>query len=278
MPYEMLCTSADTTPVLRNAYTSMLASGVHDFTIGNEWQFYLSYRSSGYSMYEKSDGSFFRVDTQTNDMLILPPYTHHIDHIKRTTTEYDGFLIAASCGGDVLPTQFSKIAANSRIVTLFERFRLEWERRLPGYLLRSTIFFYQILDELATQSRSLYMDSRKYRLIAPAIEYIHTHYQTGRIAITTIAELCGITPQYFTRLFTGCMGVSPARYIETLRLQRAKELLETGKYSVNDVIMVCGYENASNFARSFRHQFGIVPSSLLTKCITKKDPCEHRSS
>ncbi len=263
MSYDMLCTDADTLPTIRGAFASMLASGVHDFTTGDEWQFYLAYRSSGYSLYEKPDGSYFRVELAPNDMLILPPYTHHIDYIDRTGDEYDGFLIAAKCSPGVFPSQFTKTEANQRTISLFVKFRSEWDKRLPGYPLRCTILFYQILEELAAQSRAQYMDSSKYNLIKPAVLYIHEHYQTGRISVAALAECCSITPQYFHRLFVGCMGTTPAKYIENLRLRRAKELLETGKYSVSGVLTVCGYENAANFTRSFRRLFGVTPSSLL---------------
>ncbi len=263
MSYDMLCTDAATMPRICTAFASMLASGVHNFITEDEWQFYISYRSSGYSLYEKSDGSYFRVDTKPNDILILPPHTHHIDYIDRTKAEDDGFLIAAKCEPDVLPVQFTKTEANTRTISLFGKFRSEWDKRLPGYPLRCTILFYQILEELAAQSRSQYMDSSKYSLIEPAVLYIHEHYQTGGISVATLATLCGITPQYFHHLFSGCMGATPAKYIENLRLQRAKELLETGKYSVSGVLAMCGYENASNFTRSFHRLFGVTPSSLL---------------
>lgn len=217
MSYEKLCTDTDTTPTIRTAFASMLADGVHDFTTENEWQFYLSYRSSGYSLYEKPDGSYFRVELAPNDMLILPPYTHHIDYIVRTQADYDGFLIAAKCEPGVLPSQFTKTVANARTISLFGKFRSEWDKRLPGYPLRCTILFYQILEELAAQSRAQYMDSSKYSLIEPAVRYIHDHYQTGSISVATLAALCSITPQYFHRLFVGCMGTTPAKYIENLR-------------------------------------------------------------
>lgn len=265
MSYEQLCTSPDTSPIILTAFASMLPSGVHDFTTPDEWQYYLSYRSSDYSLYEKADGSYFRVELSPGDMLILPPHTHHIDYIQRDRAEYDGFLIAVSCDPSVMPDQFSQFTPSSRTVSLFGKFRSEWDKRLPGYMLRCTILLYQLLDELSAQSRKQYMDSSKYRLIEPAILYIHEHYCAGSVPVTAMAEMCGITLQYFHRLFIGCMGVTPAHYVENLRLTRAKELLDSGNYSVRGAMEACGYDLATNFTRSFRRHFGVTPSSLLQK-------------
>lgn len=53
---------------------------------------------------------------------------------------------------------------------------------------------------------------------------------------------------------------APATYIKTMRLQKAKELLETTELTVKEVTYKCGFSTSSHFAKAFQHQYGLPPS------------------
>ena len=75
-----------------------------------------------------------------------------------------------------------------------------------------------------------------------------------------LAAQAGVSKFYFTRLFKNSMGVSPSRYLLTLRMDEAKRLLRETKRSVVDVALDVGYANPSHFARFFRRETGLSPS------------------
>jgi len=75
-----------------------------------------------------------------------------------------------------------------------------------------------------------------------------------------LAARAGVSKFYFTRLFKNAMGVSPSRYLLTLRMDEARRLLRETKRSVVDIALDVGYANPSHFARFFRRETGLSPS------------------
>ena len=53
---------------------------------------------------------------------------------------------------------------------------------------------------------------------------------------------------------------APAHYIKTMRLQKAKELLETTDLTVSEVAFKTGFRTASHFTKVFLQQYDVLPS------------------
>ncbi|MEL7153761.1 MAG: helix-turn-helix transcriptional regulator, partial [Pseudomonadota bacterium] len=64
----------------------------------------------------------------------------------------------------------------------------------------------------------------------------------------------------FAKRFTDTLGVSPMRYISDWRLQRALELLENPRVSVQRVASDIGYQSPAAFSRAFSGKFGLAPA------------------
>jgi len=55
------------------------------------------------------------------------------------------------------------------------------------------------------------------------------------------------------------MGINFAKYIHDLKMERARELLRSGK-KISEVAEILGYMNPKNFTRVFKKHYGIAPS------------------
>ena len=75
--------------------------------------------------------------------------------------------------------------------------------------------------------------------------------------------MCGITPEYFRKLFCGFYGVSPIKYINALKLSRAEELLASQMYSVTEAAEMSGYTDMSHFSREFKKHTGMSPTEFI---------------
>ena len=64
----------------------------------------------------------------------------------------------------------------------------------------------------------------------------------------------------FKRRFTLATGMSPIEYIHTLRLEEAKQMLESTQLPVEAVAMEVGYQDASFFGRLFRRKVALTPA------------------
>lgn len=84
----------------------------------------------------------------------------------------------------------------------------------------------------------------------------------SNLKIQEIAFLCNMSLSTFKRHFTNKYSVSPGKWFQDKRLQRAKEILEQGKLKSSDIYLEYGYNNLSNFSIAFKNKFGINPKEI----------------
>ncbi len=82
-----------------------------------------------------------------------------------------------------------------------------------------------------------------------------------QIVIDDLADVAGMSPRTFQRKFKEVTGQTPARFVLTLRMEKAKELLACGQ-SVKSVGPAVGFASETAFRTAFRNYFGTVPSQL----------------
>ncbi len=89
--------------------------------------------------------------------------------------------------------------------------------------------------------------------------WVAEHYDQ-ETPVAAMVERSGLTDRTFKRRFAKATGLSPMEYVHTLRLEEAKQMLETGALPVEMVAMEVGYEDASFFGRLFRRKVGLTPA------------------
>jgi AraC family transcriptional regulator len=78
----------------------------------------------------------------------------------------------------------------------------------------------------------------------------------------TVAELAastGLSPYHFLRTFKRVTGVTPHQWLLRARLREAARRLAASRAPVTDIAFDVGFEDLSNFMRSFRAEFGMSP-------------------
>ena len=89
--------------------------------------------------------------------------------------------------------------------------------------------------------------------------YFMENYYKENISVVHLASLCNISVVHLRNCFIKSFAVSPVKYINSLKLTRAKELIESGMYSVGDVCFLSGYNDESYFSREFKKSFKKSP-------------------
>ena len=80
-----------------------------------------------------------------------------------------------------------------------------------------------------------------------------------QLMVRELAPIVNLSPGRLAHLFKTEVGVSPQRYMNTVRLEKARELLETGVLSVKEISAEVGFPNVSSFCRSFKVRYGKTP-------------------
>jgi transcriptional regulator GlxA family with amidase domain len=78
--------------------------------------------------------------------------------------------------------------------------------------------------------------------------------------VARMVERSGLTERTFIRRFRGATGYSPLEYVQTLRIEEAKHLLETTRTPIEMVAVEAGYEDPNFFRRLFKRRVGITPA------------------
>ncbi|MGI9372960.1 MAG: GlxA family transcriptional regulator [Hyphomicrobiales bacterium] len=89
--------------------------------------------------------------------------------------------------------------------------------------------------------------------------WMQGHY-TSRVSIPQMASIAGMGERTFMRRFRKATGMSPTTYMQSLRVAKARELLELSVKSVKQIAWDVGYEDASAFNKVFRGLMGLSPS------------------
>lgn len=95
-------------------------------------------------------------------------------------------------------------------------------------------------------------------VVAEAQEWLADHYARSDVLARLVA-LSGLSEKSFKRRFKAATGTAPLDYVQRLRIEEAKELLETTGEPVEAVGRAVGYEDASFFRRLFKRQSGVTP-------------------
>jgi transcriptional regulator GlxA family with amidase domain len=86
-----------------------------------------------------------------------------------------------------------------------------------------------------------------------------------RITVGELAQSVGLSSSRLTHLFTHQYGMPPAKYLRTLRLQKASMLLETTLLSIKEIAGQVGYYDGYHFARDFKRATGLTPSEFRNR-------------
>lgn len=81
----------------------------------------------------------------------------------------------------------------------------------------------------------------------------------------TMIRRSGLSPRSFTRRFRAATGLAPIDYVQAVRVEEAKQLLEAGSLGIDDVANAVGYEDTASFGRLFKRRAGLTPAAYRRK-------------
>jgi transcriptional regulator GlxA family with amidase domain len=80
------------------------------------------------------------------------------------------------------------------------------------------------------------------------------------LSVENLALHAAMSRRNFTRVFTAELGTSPAHYVEQLRIEAARQLLEDSWENLDEIASVCGFSSAELMRRAFLRLIGTTPS------------------
>ena len=93
------------------------------------------------------------------------------------------------------------------------------------------------------------------------LHYISEHF-TEPLTLESTAHALGISRIHLSHVFSQQLHINFRQYINTLRIDRARALLQNPSYSISQIAYLCGYGNQRTFHRAFLAQCGMPPNQF----------------
>ena len=120
-----------------------------------------------------------------------------------------------------------------------------------------------LLCFVAAEETGEFFCSRQKRLALSRVTktraFLETHFDEA-LDLPAIATAVGCSSFYLSRTFSATVGMTISQYVRKLRIEKAAELLVTGRYNVSEAAVEVGYQSLSHFSKAFQQVKGCLPS------------------
>lgn len=240
-----------------------------------------------------------RYHLEQNGLILIPPYMHH-HAIKTTDKELVQYIVHFDLYEDAermgiphrsafefeekppLPERerllgnrvyTAKVPENERInyeklfLSMYGEFfqhRPYSHLMLKGCQMQLLSMTLRLLfnDEGMQTNRAPNKKSKAWKLVDNALEYICLHlneYLNNNI----ISEAMGVSPNYLSKLFQQYIGMPMHTYVLNYRVDRAVQILSSGKCNITETAMQCGFSSVHAFSKAFKNIRGVCPSEYM---------------
>lgn len=103
-------------------------------------------------------------------------------------------------------------------------------------------------------------------VITRAKAFIAENYSKD-ISLDDVSRFVDISPYYFSKLFKEETGENFIEYLTNIRIERAKQLLQSKEVSIKNICVETGYSDPNYFSRIFKKQVGITPTEYRDKIV-----------
>lgn len=209
---------------------------------------------------------------ESGDLLLFNPGDNH------TCEQIDGKELDYRCiniqpeiiskavfeitGRDYLPYFTAQVVFHSELVSLLKELHLMILQEEKDYRKEELFFFLleQLIEEYTEQE--IPSPRSEQSTEAKAIcEFLEKNYMKN-ITLDDLSNLTGLSKYYLLRSFTKQKGISPYSYLETIRIDKAKKLLEQGVLPI-DVALQTGFADQSHFSNFFKKFIGLTPKQYM---------------
>jgi AraC-like DNA-binding protein/mannose-6-phosphate isomerase-like protein (cupin superfamily) len=202
---------------------------------------------------------FNPMDTHTCEQADARPLDYRCLNIGPEAMQNAAFEIT---GGADLPRFSRNVLYHSDLADSLRELHLMIMAGEPGFEKEELflLLIEQLLEEDA-DSRTPPLPQEPSLEIRAACDYLETNYSAA-VTLDALSELTGLSKYRLIRTFTRQKGISPYRYLETVRIGMAKKLLEQG-VSPAETAFRTGFSDQSHFSNFFKQFIGLTPRQYL---------------
>jgi AraC-like DNA-binding protein len=156
---------------------------------------------------------------------------------------------------------------DERFVQLFDKVVKNMENQSAHTILSVSLAIHQILTAMIGNSTGTVTANQK--AIQKTANHLAVHYREP-MDLGYLLETANMSKAYYMRLFRQYIGTTPYNYLLSLRITRAKELLEVTDMTIHEIAMETGFSDDASFSTRFSAMAGISPLKYRKSAITRQ--------
>lgn len=162
---------------------------------------------------------------------------------------------------DLQESQYETVESEFRLICDEVRFKKPGHSMMiKGAFERILLYLFRAAQEHLPQEGTYEAGAHSYSL-QRALVYIHHHFRDA-LRLEDAAKQAGLAPNYFSLVFHKMTGISFQQYLQGLRLQFAKSLLQASDIPITEICFASGFNTLTHFERAFKQKFGSSPRTF----------------
>jgi AraC-like DNA-binding protein len=117
-------------------------------------------------------------------------------------------------------------------------------------------------EKVFTRDVKSFKLSNKLVPLEPVFTYI-TKNISRPIDNSELSSIAGMSEKYFITYFKKVIGISPARYVSQIKMNRARDLLYEKRYSIKEIAYKLGYADQYSFSKAFKKYYNVAPTKFF---------------
>lgn len=205
-------------------------------------------------------------NTSKNDLILFNPYDNHFcEPMNNELLDYRAVNIPVETmrkavlditGKEYLPEFIHNVVfqsdVSSSVATLYDLIINN------ACYMEKEEAFYMLLDNVLREYSQIYdQNTQEDKELNYLCEYIKKNFMNN-ITLDELSLMANVSRSYLLKCFTKQYGISPYRYLQSVRIEKAKQYLEQ-QYSIIEIAQMCGFNDQSHFSNYFKEFIGITP-------------------
>lgn len=217
---------------------------------------------------------------ETGDLILFNPGDNHTcKQIDGSTLDYRCINIQQEVmskavfeitGKDYLPYFKENVLFHNDLVSTLRELHLMVMMEEKEF--KKEELFLSIIEQLITEYADVFSTATPQKVnteVKVVCDYLENNYMRN-IKLDELSALIGINKYHLIRSFTKQKGISPYSYLETIRIGKAKKLLEQGIAPI-DVALQTGFTDQSHFTNFFKKLIGLTPKQYMNIFLDDKE-------
>lgn len=216
----------------------------------------IAYVLAGCAIYHFDDGQEFTV--RQGDILYM---AHNAVYSVCFPTQIFQILFCDFEFDTSVPKQSAVYTPKNTLYakTLFEKLLHVYTSHTQTAFHESISLLYQIYGLIRTSSNHEYIAPSSKSKITQIKAYIDEHCKDPALSVEFLSEWAQISEVYLRKLFRSQYDISPSRYITSVRLKKAKELMRSPFLTLEAIALESGFSSPQYFCRVFKKETGLTP-------------------